>query len=385
MYILVKMMPKRLLDMGIILSLIIFALFQAPVFAIESELVVTLFKAHQPNNCLYIAAPFKISRGVQREFRSGVYEIKRDSGRFILQSKLHMNESAVYIAGTKLDIQPLGDYVRIGFKPDAIRKYRGKIDILAEGNALLCLNQVRMKDYVASVLGSETALDFPLEALKAQSVLIQTSMHRYKLNDELFDSTDKQAYLGADYERPRVIQAMQATWDQSLRYKSRLVPVFFHSSCAGGTSSSELFTGLKPELACDTPVACRYCENAPFWKSTKKRVSREKYDIKFPEGVPQVSSKDSSGRPQMLRYKNGKEERAYSFWLRVGQQLGWDKLPGTRFDIHREPDGDVVLSSTGAGHGVGLCQWGACGLAKTGASYEKILQYYFPGSTLAKH
>ncbi len=377
-------MSKRLLDMRIFSALLIFALLQPPVLAMEPEVIVTLFKAHQPNNCLYVCAPFKITKPAQ-EFKSGIYEIKRESGRFRLQSKMHMNEPAQYIAATKLDIQPLSNYLRIGFKPGSVRKYRGKINIRAEGTAIMCLNQVTMKDYLASVLGSETALDFPLEALKAQSVLIQTSMHRYKLNDELFDSTDKQAYLGAEYERPRVIEALQATWDQSLRFKSRLVPIYFHSSCAGGTSSSELFAGIKAELACDTSVPCRYCENAPFWKPTVKRVAREKYDNKFPDGVPQILSKDSSGRPQMLRYENGKEERAYSFWLKVGQQLGWDKLPGTRFDIHRDSSGDVVLSSTGAGHGVGFCQWGACGLAKEGASYEKILKYYFPGSSLSKH
>jgi stage II sporulation protein D len=67
----------------------------------------------------------------------------------------------------------------------------------------------------------------------------------------------------------------------------------------------------------------------------------------------------------------------------MGQKLGWDKVPGTRYAISCSPD-FVTLTSTGAGHGVGLCQWGACGLARLGKSYLEILRYYFPGTDVRR-
>jgi stage II sporulation protein D len=76
---------------------------------------------------------------------------------------------------------------------------------------------------------------------------------------------------------------------------------------------------------------------------------------------------------------NGKTIDGYQFWLKLGQKFGWDKVPGTRFSLLDNGNGQVVFSSTGAGHGVGLCQWGAVGMAKEGKTYQQILEFYYPG------
>lgn len=93
-----------------------------------------------------------------------------------------------------------------------------------------------------------------------------------------------------------------------------------------------------------------------------------------------------AGRPTAVSYSfNGHQLRTtgYQFWLHLGQEFGWDKAPGTNFSL-REENGQVVIKSRGAGHGVGLCQWGAIGLAKQGRSYRAILSAYFPGTTISK-
>ena len=65
----------------------------------------------------------------------------------------------------------------------------------------------------------------------------------------------------------------------------------------------------------------------------------------------------------------------------MGQELGWDKVPGTRYKFIPSAE-NIEVDSTGAGHRVGLCQWGASELARRGKSYKQILQYYFQGTTL---
>jgi stage II sporulation protein D len=69
----------------------------------------------------------------------------------------------------------------------------------------------------------------------------------------------------------------------------------------------------------------------------------------------------------------------YDFWIKLGQSFGWDKAPGTRYSLKQGKDKDIIIESTGAGHGIGLCQWGASSLARNGKNYKEILEYYFPG------
>lgn len=375
----------RLRNLILLLSVLGFFSGQ-PAQALEREVVVTLFKAHHPVNQVYIAGPVKVLKPAEHLLASGLYTLSREPGRFKLSQQKQTSSIPVYLASYEMRLAPLSATFRLGFAADSLRRYRGTLSISAEGTELVCRNRVSMRDYVSSVVGSETIAQFPEEALKAQSVLIQTIMQRYRKNDDLNDSTEKQVYLGADYERPAVLEAVKTTWGKTLSFDGRPVPVCFHAACAGGTSTSELFTGKRSGLACDAFVPCNYCRRSPFWQATRHQIPQNVFLAKFPEGLPAVVAKDRSGRPILMKYPGSAfEETGYSFWLKVGQRLGWDKMPGTRFEIKKSACGDIEFTSTGAGHGVGLCQWGASGMADRGRSYKEILNYYFPGSRLTEH
>jgi stage II sporulation protein D len=70
---------------------------------------------------------------------------------------------------------------------------------------------------------------------------------------------------------------------------------------------------------------------------------------------------------------------ANAFRLAVGP----DRVKSTRFSVTASDD-QFVFQGRGYGHGVGLCQWGAQGLAKAGKSWQEILLYYYPGAALRK-
>jgi stage II sporulation protein D len=74
---------------------------------------------------------------------------------------------------------------------------------------------------------------------------------------------------------------------------------------------------------------------------------------------------------------------ASSLWLKIGQSFGWDKVPGSWMSM-KVVGGNMELKSRGAGHGVGLCQWGAAGMAKQGFSYRDILRHYYPKAMLQR-
>lgn len=65
------------------------------------------------------------------------------------------------------------------------------------------------------------------------------------------------------------------------------------------------------------------------------------------------------------------------------QYLGYDLIRSTNFSVKREK-GVFTFLGKGWGHGVGLCQWGAKGMAERAFSYEAILQHYYPGTRLGR-
>jgi stage II sporulation protein D len=358
--------------------------------ASEQEVVVSLFKAHGPCHEIFLQGPFRAASSSNRNSGSnifvgaGTYTLSYDNNSFSMRSKTNAAAPATKIKSDHIELFPVTGRIAIGPELKKLRQYRGSIEVLVCRRDLVCTNKVNLKDYVNSVVGSESRIEFPKEALKAQSVLVQTAMLRYRKGDELNDSTEKQAYLGTEYERAAVKQAVEETWGQSLYCNSRPVPIFFHSCCAGKTSASDLFTGKASGLPCDKAVDCSFCKDSPFWKTTKTQIRKASYQAKFPEGLPEICSKDSAGRPASVKYSSKRtlNESGYQYWLKIGQRFGWGLMPGTRFEVTDLKNGKIEFSSSGAGHGVGLCQWGAAGMARSGVDYKKILEHYFPGSSL---
>jgi stage II sporulation protein D len=77
----------------------------------------------------------------------------------------------------------------------------------------------------------------------------------------------------------------------------------------------------------------------------------------------------------------GKRARlgAYAFRLAVGAY----RLQSTNFEVTPTATG-FLFQGCGFGHGVGLCQWGAQGMAQAGWNYREILLHYYPGSRLVR-
>lgn len=269
----------------------------------------------------------------------------------------------------------------IGLKPlnsksGRSRHYSGLLEFQVQDGELAVKNTIPARDYVAVVISSETSENWPIEALKAQAVLTQTRLARYRPGDTLGDSTQREAYLGAGYLKPGAHRAVSAVWGQTLTYQGRPVTPYYHASCAGHTSDGKFFGGnaSTPWLSA---VACPYCAKGPFTKPTVSTISKEAFQKAFPGDFPVFTRLDSRHRPLRIRQADISMS-GYQLWMRLGQRLGWDKAPGTRFQLARLADGNIQVKSTGAGHGVGLCQWGAAGMARQGKSYREILKFYFP-------
>jgi stage II sporulation protein D len=134
---------------------------------------------------------------------------------------------------------------------------------------------------------------------------------------------------------------------------------------------------------------CGFCADAK-WYSWSTRLAPEDIAKAFKkelggQGVTEVrvKSRTKSGRAREVAVtrSDGTEVLVGAPDFRAG--LGYDKFRSTKFEVRRE--GNVFLfEGNGWGHGVGLCQEGAIGMAKAGKTYEQILKRYYPGATIEK-
>ncbi len=419
---------------------ILFSLLLLPgaALALPSSVKVNLFQAHPDITAMMVDGSFEISQSGSASGAGSVtlhhaeislskngLLLKTSSGRHAGAASTSASSKAGRRVATRLVIRSVGAQP-LYLQPDTLvasgpgiasslnssagsslgsssssnsssgRHYRGRIFVTASGGKLNIVNEVDTKSYVTSVVGSESLPEFPLEALKAQAVLASTVLARQRPNVPLSDTTNVQAYLGSDYERPLVKQAVAAVFGQKLETSSGTTPaVFYHSTCAGGTSDErEVFSGKllndaarKPVSSCRTAtrVKCKYCQDSPFFKAHRVQVSADELRRKVGYVPLTIDVKDSEDRPLSLSVEKvnraGGDSKTvsisgYDLWLKLGQGLGWGAVPGMRYAI--EPGPIVTITSTGAGHGAGLCQWGACGMAKAGKNYKEILHYYFP-------
>jgi stage II sporulation protein D len=269
--------------------------------------------------------------------------------------------------------------VSINVPRRTIHTYLGHFDVsVSNASMLQIFNVVNTRDYVNSVVASEAPPGSPPEMLKAQAILVQTLLSRLASKRLIDDSTQSECYAGYTANRPEVVSAVSSVWGSRLVYHDKPIQVFFHSTCAGSTSSAQQFFHLAPgSLPYLIPVTCNYCKDSPFYREKQATLPSSLVAGLFNSSPPVILTTDQSKRPLTISVGQ-RRVSGYDYWIRFGQKFGWDKMPGTRFAIENQPAGRTVLRSSGAGHGVGLCQWGAIGLAKAGKSYRQILKYYFP-------
>lgn len=352
--------------------LLLGALIQPAWAALPETVQVHLFSAYPPARTLTLEGPFRMRAPSPRNFPTGKYMVTLSRGQLRFQRQ-RISSLVIERTGSVPGVQA-------GALPT--RHYTGQLIFRAEPNGIRILNRVPAKTYVSLVVASETMPGWPAEALKAQAVLTQTRLSRQAAADVQEDSTSQEAYLGSDHQRPEVDRAVTAVWGQNLLYQHRPIIPFYHASCGGRTSDGRFLNAAHPPAYLSS-VPCPYCKNAPFARETRRIIPEKQWGKTF-AGLPEVLKTDPAGRPLEIKLTYQPIMSGYAFWLKLGQAFGWDKAPGTRLQLGRLANGDIEVKSNGAGHGLGLCQWGARRMAEQGKSYREILKFYFPLVSLSR-
>jgi stage II sporulation protein D len=271
------------------------------------------------------------------------------------------------------------------------RLYRGTYQILPSSEVV---NVVDLEQYLYSVVPHEMPPSWPQPALQAQAVCARTYVLQRSDPRRAYDlvpSEADQVYDGFSSETPAGRNAVDATAGQVIKYGNGYAQIAYSSCCGGHTeSSAEAWTGgaVLPYLA---GVACTYCSESPYYRwetmlgmdDVERACGARLQSIGTLQSV-RVSSVDASGRA-----------RAFD----VSGDAGTVTIKGTTFrtllggrvlrsllvtSIKQESNPPSLwFEGGGLGHGVGLCQWGARGLAQQGRNATDIVAWYFPGTSVA--
>ncbi|MFO7526102.1 MAG: SpoIID/LytB domain-containing protein [Ignavibacteriaceae bacterium] len=289
------------------------------------------------------------------------------------------------------------------------KKYKGKIKISNAGGNLIFINQISLEDYVKGVMLKEMPLgkgNENYEALKAFSICVRTyaftKIFERKLQYDILPDTRDQVYGGVEGESELSNKIVDETRSQILTFKNQPAVIFYHSTCGGITEdASNVFSNVNvtylKSIIDGSPANCtispRYSwtEIIPEYQIINRLqksgyLNSNNYSVK----TVSINSRFKSGRVNELEIRlssSHREEKSVKLFgnnIRSVIRTADDKsiLRSNFFEISGQSGGNIILKGRGAGHGVGLCQWGAISLSRTGLDYKRILAHYYPGTEI---
>lgn len=296
--------------------------------------------------------------------------------------------------------------------------YRGTIEVISADRGFNVINIADIEEYLLSVVGSElwSRSTGDLAALKAQAIASRTyalrNSGRYRTDgyDIRADVSD-QAYGGVRSENGAATQAVAATRGQVVVFDGELILAFYHSTCGKRTASTEeAFRTIQPQpylqpVSDARPGRGYFNDLSPHFTWTVNWSGRELTRV-LSETLPSVVGIDPevvTDVRDISAHRTGPSGRIVE--LRISVDSG--EIPVFGPDIRlvlRSPTGEALRSTDfnlavehrqglvsrvtatgwGLGHGVGLCQWGAVGRARSGQDYRTILAAYYRGASVER-
>lgn len=300
------------------------------------------------------------------------------------------------------------------------RRYWGAVYVtLDHDGSLIAANAVAEDKLLAGLVPAEMYPDAPHAALEAQAIAARTELlqkigRRNMTDPFLLCSTQQcQVYAGAGKEDPRTTKAVEATRGiVMLRDGGGMVDVRYSASCGGHTEDNDAIWGGEPDPSLrgrsDDPKAQMsritddnvdafldgskdaWCNQTKLGKRNFRWTEKLRADdltarisVDYPEvgRIKDLVAKKRgvSGRIGVLAIKGDKKSVDITGDLKIRRLLGG--LKSTLFEVKRDGD-SFVFRGAGFGHGVGMCQMGAIGMASAGKAHDKILGHYYRGTHL---
>jgi stage II sporulation protein D len=305
--------------------------------------------------------------------------------------------------------------------------YGDTLLIASDGQSLYIINILPLEKYVKSVVPREIGRNRKSDeqqAINAQAIIART----YALGKimlplarlfDVYDDTRDQVFGGIGGRDALTTRGVEQTAGQVLVYGGKLAECYFHSTCGGHTEASSLVwqrPQSKPYLTggSDRGRGEDFCRISPSYRWTEEYTREELEAILrtflpsaseaiIPSDIPDsqwylldlnILKRGASGRVTTLQVVMGNRMHQRSYYLH-GDKIRWglrrpggdEPLRSGLFDISISRNSAhwierVLINGGGSGHGVGMCQWGAIGMARSGFSTQEVLRKYFPGTEI---
>ena len=300
------------------------------------------------------------------------------------------------------------------------QRYRGDALLLRGSTGVTIVNRVPLEWYTQAVTAVELGVSDPAarDAVRAQAIASRTyALHflrkREALGFDLYATVADQVYPGVAGEKPYVTDAVRDTRGLVVTWQGAPIEALFHSACGYSTEAADqVFRNGEPAPYLRA-VSDRfgpgdhdfYCNGSPNFRwrvewdgatlnailartlpaalgAAAANVGRVE-DLKITQTMP-------SGRvAELVVATTAGDLTVPSYHVRDVLRPAPDSyLLSNLFQLYVQKQGGelvkVVAAGAGAGHGVGMCQWGAIGRARAGQDYQRILATYYPGTRLER-
>ncbi|WP_010099253.1 stage II sporulation protein D [Ornithinibacillus scapharcae] len=250
------------------------------------------------------------------------------------------------------------------------------------------IENVPLETYVSGVVASEMPIEFEPEALKAQALAARTYIvnkmiyNTEEVSSDVTDSIQDQVYKsdaelrtkwGKDYTKnmEKITEAVLATKGEIITYNDKPIDPQFFSTSNGYTENSEDY--YVTEIPYLRSVPSPWDEASPYY------LDQETFSIEQIEaalGIDLPSNQQLSIKATRTK-SNRVEELDLAGNILSGRKVR-EKLELRSNDFTIEQKNNFLIFTTkGNGHGVGMSQYGANGMAKEGKTYKEIVQYYY--------
>lgn len=265
-----------------------------------------------------------------------------------------------------------------------------RIKRLSSGN----IEKLPLEEYIVGVLAGEMPIYFEKEAFKAQAVAARSyALKRIEYNKDnsydVVDSVLNQVYLDDEYLKEawgkeytdninKLREVVNETSMEYLDYDGQVIDALFFSTSNGYTESSSLVFNIDLPYLQSVKSSWDEKTSSAFRSSMKISLNDfyTKLGLKYDDNLKVKILKRSSTNRIMSLNINGKEFSGKYLYDNLG-------LKSTDFTIIQQGD-NVLIETVGYGHGVGMSQYGAEGMAQEGYNYVDILKYYYTGANIKK-
>jgi stage II sporulation protein D len=268
------------------------------------------------------------------------------------------------------------------------------------------VEKMELEEYITGVVAAEMPAEFAFEALKAQAIAARTYAYgrlkgiyrsidnAHEDADICTDFTHCQAWISKE-EAMRQWEASNAGayWDKIkkaveetkgiiLLYGGMVANPVFHSNSGGKTENAEEVWNVSP-VGYLQSVVSEGEDLSPVFKTVVK-ISPEEFHNTLKEKYPDIKldKNNIAGEISILEYTEGgrvKRMKIGNKEIKGTEFRGLFSLRSANFELGKDEDGMIEITTYGNGHGVGMSQWGANNLANNGKSWEEIVKYYYAG------